>query len=583
METRSYGECRCCLAKGKHRDITKEYYVNGIREVIIDNFMECFNLFLSTNVQLSTLICSSCVLRLRDACSFRNLVVNTERKLLDALTDSEQKQTVFVNVAAGLASDDYNLHEEVDIKMEPVEEVKEELQDNEYYDIDVELDDADSIDYHIKDHARDKRNGRDSLVDGEAEILARFDPKSLRPLPTRLTLANTCPDYVKHLNLLKGTMVMPNMIKKLLKENEKKKLELSGNVYITEKVAQVINAATLIELSNMTPFKSRGRNGFLCFYCPNVFDKGSKLREHTLEHDKTETRKILKTYVTESLIVNADITNLKCTICDEALPSLGELRTHLIKHHKKEIYTEFTDRTIPFKLSDNNQFECQICACSFVTFGGIERHMNVHFRNYICKDCGTGFVTKARLKVHYYNSHVGGAFPCEMCGKTFGTQLKHKNHVDSVHKMVKRFKCNKCPERFTEYVYRQRHLVEVHGVPRISYKCNVCEKSFSRRYNLSTHMKRDHLEERDFQCDLCTYTCFSSKQLSMHMVKHNGDRIFECSVCKKSYARKKTLSEHMKIHNNDRRFSCAVCGQAFVQKCSLKGHMKTHHIEYSLS
>ncbi|CAH2062198.1 unnamed protein product, partial [Iphiclides podalirius] len=105
---------------------------------------------------------------------------------------------------------------------------------------------------------------------------------------------------------------------------------------------------------------------------------------------------------------------------------------------------------------------------------------------------------------------------------------------------------------------------------------------WSAKYTLSRHLKRDHLEERDYGCQLCPYKCFTNNELRVHMVKHNGERIFECTVCKKCYARKKTLKEHMRIHNNDRRFSCALCGQAFVQKCSLKGHIKTHHMEYSM-
>lgn len=209
-------------------------------------------------------------------------------------------------------------------------------------------------------------------------------------------------------------------------------------------------------------------------------------------------------------------------------------------------------------------------------------HMNVHFRNYVCSQCGTGFVTKYRLKVHIKSMHVNGSFPCDVCTKIYTTQQKLKNHIDTVHKMVKRFKCPKCSERFSEYFRRQKHLVEAHGVAPLQYKCNVCDKSFDRRYTLLRHMKRDHLEERDYHCDMCTYRCFTNNELRVHMVKHNGERIHECSVCKKSYARKKTLREHMRIHNNDRRFACAVCGQTFVQKCSLKGHIKTHHIEYSI-
>lgn len=50
MERRNntvYGQCRFCLMKGYHGDIMKEYFTNGTREVYIDIFMECFNIYAS--------------------------------------------------------------------------------------------------------------------------------------------------------------------------------------------------------------------------------------------------------------------------------------------------------------------------------------------------------------------------------------------------------------------------------------------------------------------------------------------------------------------------------------------------------
>lgn len=372
------------------------------------------------------------------------------------------------------------------------------------------------------------------------------------------------------------------MVAKLLEdeiEDESRK-----KVYVTEKMAQIQNTTMIIKYSNITVFKSKNRIGFPCFYCRSSYENFDLLKDHQINaHKKSETRKFVARYGTECLVVYADITDLKCLICHVDLPNLNELKTHLIKIHKKKIHPEFSDRVIPFKLCNNKHpYECLSCGCNFETFGSIERHMNVHYRNYVCNQCGTGFVTKYRLKVHIKSMHVGGNFPCEICKKVFTTHQKHKNHVDTVHKMLKRFKCPKCPERFSEYFRRQKHLVETHGSAPLRYKCNVCDKAFDRRYTLSRHMKRDHLEERDFQCQLCAYKCFTNNELRVHMIKHNGERIHECSVCKKSYARKKTLREHMRIHNNDRRFACAVCGQAFVQKCSLKGHIKTHHLDYHL-
>ncbi|XP_052757218.1 zinc finger protein 808-like [Galleria mellonella] len=568
-----YGQCRCCLAKGNHRGIMQEYYSNGIREVYFDIFMDCFNLFLSTDTTLSTLICSSCVQRLRDANSFRMMVVATERQLLSQLNVGDGKQTVFVNVPVG----EHSEHSEVPIKTEQVEDVKEEASDAEFErdtpaeEFAVEDDDSDS----------EVESKEDEFLAAETALLARFSG-SLKPLPTRQDLYTKCPFYVKHLDLFKDVVILPRMIAKRLEEDSRKFKVNSKRSFVTEKMAHITNASAILECSNVIPFRSKSRAGFPCFYCRNVFENLDKLKEHTRSHKKSEIKRILSNYGAECLVVYADISNLSCALCDTSLPNLNELKLHLIRVHNKKIFTDYNDRVIPFKLSQDGLYECQICGFNFETFGSIERHMNVHFRNYVCQDCGTGFVTKYRLKVHSKSMHAGGNFPCDICKKVFTTHQKQKNHVDAVHKMVKRFKCTRCPERFSEYFKRQKHMVEVHGVAPLQYKCNVCDKSFDRRYTLSRHMKRDHLEERDFQCQLCAYRCFTNNELRVHMVKHNGERIFECSVCKKSYARKKTLKEHMRIHNNDRRFACAICGQAFVQKCSLKGHLKTHHHEYSL-
>ncbi|XP_046975309.1 zinc finger protein 431-like [Vanessa cardui] len=557
-----YGECRFCLLKGYHRDIMKEYFTNGTREVYIDIFMECFNLYLSTNKQLSTLICTSCIQRLREANRFRMMVVNTEQQLLANVLD---KETVFINVG--------DLETDMDIKPEHGHHLEVKVEPSDSMDCDFTFDDTD--DTELKDD-----DMRDE-IDGEAELLARFPHRY--KLPTRKTLyTRPCKGFAIHLDMLRGKNILPKMVAKLLEDESEDSPR--KKVYVTEKMAQIQNTTTVIEFSNVTVFKSKNRVGFPCFYCRSSFENFDTLREHQSKvHKKSETRKIVARYGTECLVVYADITDLRCLICNEKLPNLNDLKAHLVKIHDKKIHPEFTDRVIPFKLSHNKHpYECQSCGCNFETFGSIERHMNVHYRNYVCNQCGTGFVTKYRLKVHIKSMHVGGSFPCDVCKKIFTTHQKHKNHVDTVHKMLKRFKCPKCPERFSEYFRRQKHLVENHGSAPLRYKCNVCDKAFDRRYTLSRHMKRDHLEERDFQCQLCAYKCFTNNELRVHMIKHNGERIHECSVCKKSYARKKTLREHMRIHNNDRRFACAVCGQAFVQKCSLKGHIKTHHLDYNL-
>ncbi|CAH2108954.1 unnamed protein product [Euphydryas editha] len=555
-----FGKCRFCLSKGNHRDIMKEYNFNGIREVYFDLFQECFNLYLCSNGR-SSLICTSCIQKLREANSFRMMVVNAEQQLVDVL---DEKQTFFINLGE---------HFDVGVKEEKLSEVKKEQSES-----DDNVDDEDLLDKY--DDTRDTEVACEGeLVAGEAELLARFPRGSVRPLPTRATLEYRCKQFAHELDLLKGKKITADSIKSLVTDFSPQKIR--NQVYMTEKLAHINNLSIILEHSNLTAFKTRRRSGFPCFYCRRIYENFDVLRDHQYKDKcKSNMKKILYKSVMDRLVVYVHINEIKCTICDETLPNLNELKQHLTNRHNKKLHTEYGDRIIPFKLTKGNEYECQTCGFNFETFGAIERHMNVHYRNFVCDQCGAGYVTQSRLKVHLKYSHIKGVFPCEICNKVFNTQYKHKCHVDAVHKMVKKNKCPKCPERFTDYFDRHQHMVEAHGEQPLRYRCNVCDTVFKRRYALSLHMKRRHLEVKDKECTLCNYKCHTIAELKAHMIKHNGERTYECMVCKKSYARKKTLKEHMRIHNNDRRFVCVVCGQAFVQNCSLKGHMKAHHADY---
>ncbi|XP_048003832.1 PR domain zinc finger protein 5-like isoform X2 [Leguminivora glycinivorella] len=540
-----YGKCRCCLKAGDHRDVLKEYYCDGIFEVYYDIFLECFNVSLSTSGGSSNLICVNCIQRLRDANDFRKMVVEAEKQL----------QSV----------------------KDPADEVKQEDLELELEsdDDDGDIDDNDFMDSENKDFGPDND---DTLARDEARLMARFT--NLRALPSRKTLHEVCPEYVMHLDVLRGKEICSTDIEALLNQDAKLKMKVkSRQDSVTEKVAYSHNAQLILEYSNATAFKGKSRVGLPCYFCKNIFENIEELRTHQKEHKLTDVMKSLNTLNPYNLVINVDVTDLMCTLCDNSFNNLKEFKTHLEAKHDKKFYTKFEDRVIPFKVPMDNNYICQICDLKFESFGSIETHMNRHFSNYICDECGTGFVTGFRLKMHIKSMHVEGTYHCETCEKIFPSHKKLKNHVVSVHKMVKRFKCTKCSERFKDYVKRRQHLVQVHGQAKFDYKCSVCEKSYTKRYVLYQHMKRDHLEELHFECEVCCHKFFDRRDLESHMVKHNVARIFECSVCKKAYARRKALREHMRKHN---RLACAVCGQAFVQNCSLKWHMKTRHPECKL-
>ncbi|OWR52859.1 putative Tigger transposable element-derived protein 2 [Danaus plexippus plexippus] len=103
FNTDTYGKCRFCNTTGHHRDITKVYNIGGVREVYFDIILDCFNLCL------------------RDANSFRTLVMNAEIHLHDGLGN---ENTVFINTGKNPL--------DTEVKLENVKEDNENVEINDH-------------------------------------------------------------------------------------------------------------------------------------------------------------------------------------------------------------------------------------------------------------------------------------------------------------------------------------------------------------------------------------------------------------------------------------------------------------------
>lgn len=51
---------------------------------------------------------------------------------------------------------------------------------------------------------------------------------------------------------------------------------------------------------------------------------------------------------------------------------------------------------------------------------------------------------------------------------------------------------------------------------------------------------------------------------------------YPCPVCEKTFSRKFNMAEHFKIHTGVRPFKCNLCEKAFTLKGNLKKHMIIH-------
>ncbi|KAL0808632.1 hypothetical protein ABMA28_013070 [Loxostege sticticalis] len=329
----------------------------------------------------------------------------------------------------------------------------------------------------------------------------------------------------------------------------------------------------LISSTNALPFKTTYRNKFVCFYCPQTYSDFPELVHHNTEHRITEKQTDFALKNSYQYGTKLLFQDFACKLCNLVAESYDELIRHLTSAHEKK-FTE-NDGILPFQMNSEG-FKCAQCPLKFNSFKLLTQHINSHLCNFVCEQCGVGFATIKRAKTHALR-HLNGSFKCELCDKTFSKSATLRNHVETSHLKVHKHKCDHCAETFLHYNVKINHLVTAHGVKVPQYRCTMCPKVFLVKGRMKCHVKNVHLKITKYECEFCNKKFAVKDKYEDHLVTHTGERNFQCEVCKKKYSRKKVLVAHMRIHNNDKRYVCQFCSRAFVHKCSLQSHINTQH------
>lgn len=278
------------------------------------------------------------------------------------------------------------------------------------------------------------------------------------------------------------------------------------------------NAMTILEYSTAWAFRWF-HGAFYCSYCELKYVDVRPLRDHVrLNHlNSTPTKKIFSK-LRENNMVKVDIAELSCRLCSADLNSLEQLKDHL-PGHGKTLHLDFSDGVLPFKL-ENNGFFCQICYVHFISFARINEHMNSHYQNYVCDTCGKTFISKSRFRKHV-QSHERGNFSCGVCGDVLETRAARMFHIMRIHRKGLRYSCPRCPEVFTSYHVRVKHLVEVHGQQKVEYECDVCGKCFETSSKRAGHYRVSHTQaDKCLGCPHCTSVFATKAKLTRHLKSH---------------------------------------------------------------
>lgn len=109
--------------------------------------------------------------------------------------------------------------------------------------------------------------------------------------------------------------------------------------------------------------------------------------------------------------------------------------------------------------------------------------------------------------------------------------------------------------------------------------CDICQETFSRKYNLQRHMEMHRSDKRDkTMCPVggCQRSFCTKDALKTHIKCHHQGNTSQCDICMKTFVYKSSLDRHKLEHAETYRFICPHCGMGLNSKTHFDAHCSGH-------
>ena len=307
----------------------------------------------------------------------------------------------------------------------------------------------------------------------------------------------------------------------------------------------------VIRLSEDDSIPHKKEGGFSC----NTLPESANIMSHKGKTSVINSKQALRPLkVSENKRVTSQKLKEKNLNCSEITVSRKSASKGEYHCNECDITFKYASALNKHKKDGVCLFICPYCGKRYTAryYSNYQLHLKYHNKEkpYLCATCGKAFTEKSKLTVHLMSHNNERPCICEICGRGFYTRVNLRYHIQRMHK-----------ER-----------------PPKPYECDICDTKFVSIYNLNTHKKVTHSDERPFQCGIClktfkTKAALEKKHIAFH---HKTGPMFHCTICPKSFRLKDYLKIHMKRHNNERTHFCNTCGKGFYDKKSLREHVRIH-------
>lgn len=110
------------------------------------------------------------------------------------------------------------------------------------------------------------------------------------------------------------------------------------------------------------------------------------------------------------------------------------------------------------------------------------------------------------------------------------------------------------------------------------YRCDMCEKSYTRKSHLTLHRKWHFPPE--FRCGRCGYGSCTKSGMDRHK---RACVEYQCDICRKTYRKKMYFEAHVRGHREGasktkKDHTCDYCRFKFYSRYNLKVHVRSVHL-----
>ncbi|XP_062440224.1 zinc finger protein 710 isoform X1 [Rhea pennata] len=161
---------------------------------------------------------------------------------------------------------------------------------------------------------------------------------------------------------------------------------------------------------------------------------------------------------------------------------------------------------------------------------------------------------------------------CRMCEKSYTSKYNLVTHILG-HNGIKPHSCPHCNKLFKQPSHLQTHLLTHQGTR--PHKCEVCNKAFTQTSHLKRHMLL-HTDIKPYSCQFCGRGFAYPSELKAHEVKHENGRCHVCVECGLDFSTLTQLKRHLSTHQGPTLYQCLECNKSFHYRSQLQNHMLKH-------